>query len=572
MQTKQNKCETISMKQIFSMTNLSRAARKVANYYRLQNYGGSPDAGLVLLEQDSVLTALREAVMDGNYQFQPLRPYITPKKDGSPRIENISSALDRIVVQALLNGPGWKIQQQLTATATIGHTVVAPAYRFQGPSRWFMYTQWQKDYRSFKRMNLQFARRHKNGHMLHLDLQQFFPSVSRDRLRGMLEPYFAPAAWQLMDRYLDFTTVRNGEVMHFGNGLPIEEPSSRLLANFYLLRLDQFVIHKLGIHYTRYMDDMFFFLPSKEAADAVRHRVVEFLALQLGLFTNGKNYDMPAKDFLASADTKLSQELSAVDHQMSVLPFSPELRPGLEATLKIMLKGMPGPNANPEAEGHAEKIKKASFAAYRVAKLNLVNQEDQLALLLPNEKSRRMALIALCILDTPAANQHLGRFMRSQVGSMPSFDMIRLAGTLLGYGIIHLLWHLEKDALKNPELLAIVRQGSGGPIQVRASLRHADALVRKAAAIRLAAHPSHHRPLIEDLIMAAGREQDRDTLGLFLIAAKQFSGNPDARRLLVDMKQHENKFIRSLAEQLLSNAHKPIHKNTNTRKTTPCHP
>jgi len=540
------------MKKIFSDGNLRRAARKIANYYRLQNYNGSPDAALALLEQESVLRALREAVLDGGYQFQPLRPYITPKNDGKPRIENMSSALDRIVVQALLNEPGWKIQQQLSATATIGHTVIAPAYRFQSPSRWYVYSQWQREYRYFKRTCLKFAHRRKTGHVLHLDIQQFYPTVSRDRLRGMLEPWFTPDAWAIMNRYLNFTTVRDGKVIPFGNGLPIEEPSSRLFANLYLQPLDYFIIYKLGIPYTRYMDDMYFFLPSKEAADTCRQQVTEFLALQLGLFTNGKNYDQPVKEFLEKADVNLSQELSAVDHHMAILPFSPGLRAGLEATLTIMLKGMPGPNANPDAEGHQEKLKKASFAAYRVAKLKLKNQEDPLALSLSNEKTRYMAVVALCLIDSPAANQRLTKFFQSGLSDVKPFELIRIAGSLLRYGKDALLGRLEKRASKSPELLAIVRQGSGGPTQIRTGLRHTDPLVRKAAALRLIHMPARDRSLAEDLVQAAIRETDRDTLALILIATINYCGNPQISKLHATMRHHEIIFIRRLAKKLIN--------------------
>ncbi|MDR3217031.1 MAG: reverse transcriptase family protein [Clostridiaceae bacterium] len=93
------------------------------------------------------------------------------------------------------------------------------------------------------------AQKHARGkHLLHLDIKDFFPSVSRRMFMETYKKVFAAA---------DLDMVWN--IISFNDGLPIGSPASPFVANRVLYGLDK----KLGslsffVKYTRYADDMIF--------------------------------------------------------------------------------------------------------------------------------------------------------------------------------------------------------------------------------------------------------------------------------------------------------------------------
>lgn len=226
-----------SIQTALSDINLQHAYRKVLAYYRTQNYSGSPDGILLELVEPYLFESLRAAVLAGQHQFQPLRTYTTPKPSGGQRVETISSApVDRLLIQALFNSPGHRIQTHITETVTFNNIVLAPAYRFRAPNAGYMYSYWPADYRTYRTTAIRLARRCRKGVVLHADIKNFYPSIQRDRLRTLLKPWFHADVWPLIDSYLQFRVEPGHPQALVYDGLPIEEPISRLLANLYLAK------------------------------------------------------------------------------------------------------------------------------------------------------------------------------------------------------------------------------------------------------------------------------------------------------------------------------------------------
>ncbi len=100
----------------------------------------------------------------------------------------------------------------------------------------------------------QWARRYR--YVLQMDIQQYFPSIDRDRLKGLLRDYIKdPSLLWLLDRVIDNSP--DDARARPGQGIPIGNLTSQFFANLYLNRFDHAVKQCLKAPaYGRYVDDM----------------------------------------------------------------------------------------------------------------------------------------------------------------------------------------------------------------------------------------------------------------------------------------------------------------------------
>jgi retron-type reverse transcriptase len=137
----------------------------------------------------------------------------------------------------------------------------------------------------------------KPAHYLKLDLANFFVSIDKNILRGLIAKRVTEPWWmQLSDTILfhdprqDFELRGNPDMLdlvprhkRLANhpahlGLPIGNLSSQFFANIYLDALDQFVKHQIGArHYIRYVDDFVLLHESPQWLNAAKARIEEFL-------------------------------------------------------------------------------------------------------------------------------------------------------------------------------------------------------------------------------------------------------------------------------------------------------
>ncbi|MBN1138411.1 MAG: RNA-dependent DNA polymerase [Anaerolineae bacterium] len=131
------------------------------------------------------------------------------------------------------------------------------------------------------------------GYLLQCDVEQFFPAVDHEILRGILARQVRdrPALW-LVDQILasgvgvlaDEYRMRYfpGDTLWAGlrpRGLPIGNLTSQFWANCYLNPFDHFVKRELGCQgYLRYVDDFLLFADDKRTLLAWREALVERLA------------------------------------------------------------------------------------------------------------------------------------------------------------------------------------------------------------------------------------------------------------------------------------------------------
>jgi hypothetical protein len=540
-----------TLEQCLSDSNLRHAATKVANYYRTQNYPFSPDRAMPALMQVGLAQALRTAVLDGTYTFQPLRPYWTPKPNGKGmRMESMSSGVDRILIQALFNHAGYAIQQDLSATALVDRRLMAPAYRFNRPTASYTYSFWPADYRAYRSLARRFAARRKQGVALHLDIQNFYPSVRIERLKSLLRPWFADDVFELVSRYLDFRiTPNNGEAIPFLAGLPVEEPMSRLLANLYLQALDHHALYELKLDYIRYVDDIIIFLPDQSTAETIKSSMVQYLPAHLGLFVNEAKVEIKScRDFISESEADFSRRLSKLNTEVGLIPFMPEThRTAVIGKLQTLVRQMPSPNLPSDKAKAKTYVRGAKFGAWRLAKVGAEQCEQDLSVLLHDSRTRVISAIALAHLGSPAAVSALQKHLDEVSAQLHPFERVQIAGTLARNKLLGSFHHFEAYANDNTLLRSILSQFRADAASITTALSDCSPMVRRAALI---ASLNADRPQVAagPLLRAAANEQDRDCMLLLMyILAK----NPRRFRAQREIwKRHQDPLIAEMAQVL----------------------
>ena len=144
------------------------------------------------------------------------------------------------------------------------------------------------------------------AHYLKCDLANFFVSIDKNILAGLLDLHVTEPWWRNLTHMVLFHDPRQDfEVRGAANmielvprhkrltehpahlGLPIGNLSSQFFANVYLNELDQFVKHSLRArHYIRYVDDFVLLHESTEWLSQARRRIEAFLPAALSAQLN----------------------------------------------------------------------------------------------------------------------------------------------------------------------------------------------------------------------------------------------------------------------------------------------
>ncbi|MGL1005775.1 group II intron reverse transcriptase/maturase, partial [Vibrio vulnificus] len=254
------------MEQISSSANLNHALRRVkknkgcAGVDRLDI-----TATISKLRQASNGQALRQSLLDGSYQPQPVLGVEIPKPNGGVRQLGIPTVLDRIVQQAItsvLSG----IYEPTFSNSSYGfrpnrsaHHALAAASRYIREGR---------------------------GYVVDIDLAKYFDTVNHDRLMHRLSKDISDKrVLKLIRSYLQAGLMRDGLVERRQRGTPQGGPLSPLLSNIVLDELDK-ELERRGHKFCRYADDCQIYVRSEEAAHRVKESITEFLEQKLKLTVN----------------------------------------------------------------------------------------------------------------------------------------------------------------------------------------------------------------------------------------------------------------------------------------------
>src|SRR5215813_3911184 len=253
------------MEEVCERENLKAALRQVR-----ANQGSPGVDGMTVVGLKDYLKqhwpAIREQLLNGTYEPQPVRRVEIAKPDGGGVIkQGIPSVLDRFIQQAVLQ----VLQRRWDRTFSNG------SYGFR-PGR------------SAHQAVAQAQQYIAEGHSwcVDLDLEKFFDRVSHDKLMGQIAKRIEDKRLlKLIRAFLNAGVMENGLVSPSVEGTPQGGPLSPLLSNLVLDALDR-ELERRGHRFVRYADDCNIYVRSERAGQRVMESITQFIAQKLKLKVN----------------------------------------------------------------------------------------------------------------------------------------------------------------------------------------------------------------------------------------------------------------------------------------------
>src|SRR5262249_53312400 len=239
-------------------------------YKRVKANKGSPGIDGMTISHPSVYLkqhwpTIREQLLRGTYQPQPVRRVEIPKPDGGVRKLGIPTVLDRFIQQAVMQvlqrrwDPTFSEHSHGFRPKRSAHQAVAKAQEYIAAGyRW----------------------------VVDLDLEKFFDRVNHDRLMAAISRRVTDKrVLRLIGAFLKAGVLENGLVSPAEEGTPQGGPLSPLLSNIVLDELDC-ELERRGHRFVRYADDCNIYVRSQRAGQRVMANITRFLAQRLKLKVN----------------------------------------------------------------------------------------------------------------------------------------------------------------------------------------------------------------------------------------------------------------------------------------------
>jgi RNA-directed DNA polymerase len=208
---------------------------------------------------------IREQLLSGSYQPQPVKRVEIPKPDGGIRQLGIPTVLDRVVQQAVMQ----VLQKRWDRTFSDS------SYGFR-PGR--------SAHQAVAQAQQHIAAGY--GWVVDLDLEKFFDRVNHDKLMGQIAKRIRDKRLlKLIRAFLNAGVMENGLVSASVEGTPQGGPLSPLLSNLVLDELDRELEHRRH-RFVRYADDCNIYVRSEKAGQRVMESVKRFITKRLKLKVN----------------------------------------------------------------------------------------------------------------------------------------------------------------------------------------------------------------------------------------------------------------------------------------------
>jgi RNA-directed DNA polymerase len=252
------------MEEVCERENLKEALRQVKANQGSAGVDGMTVGGITdYLKQH--WPTIRERLLNGTYEPQPVRRVEIPKPDGGIRKLGIPTVLDRFIQQAAMQ----VLQRRWDRTFSqhsygfrpgrSAHQAVAQAQQYIAEGyRW----------------------------VVDLDLEKFFDRVNHDKLLGRIANRIEDKRLlKLIRAFLNAGVMENGLVSPSVEGTPQGGPLSPLLSNLVLDEFDR-ELERRGLRFARYADDCNIYVRSERAGQRVMKSLTRFITKKLKLKVN----------------------------------------------------------------------------------------------------------------------------------------------------------------------------------------------------------------------------------------------------------------------------------------------
>lgn len=272
----------VTIEAVVSRENLKLALARV-----VKNAGAAGIDEMTVKELPEFLktewSRIKEELLTGSYQPNPVKRVEIPKPDGGIRKLGIPTVLDRFIQQAVLQ----VLQSEWDKTFS------EASYGFR-PGR----NAHQAVAKAEEHLQASYA------WVVDIDLEKFFDRVNHNRLLAALRNRVSDErVVKLIHSFLKAGVMESGVVSASDEGTPQGGPLSPILSNFVLDELDK-ELERRNHRFVRYADDCNIYVKSQRAGERVMESIGKFITGKLKL--------------------KINQEKSAVAHpwKRKILGFS----------------------------------------------------------------------------------------------------------------------------------------------------------------------------------------------------------------------------------------------------------
>jgi RNA-directed DNA polymerase len=252
------------MEEVCEAGNCMRAIKQVK-----ANRGSAGVDGMTVAELPDYLKkhwpAIRDQLLSGTYNPQPVKRVEIPKLEGGKRKLGIPTVVDRFIQQAVMQvlqkrwDPTFSESSYGFRPGKSAHQAVAQAQQYMSEGyRW----------------------------VVDIDLEKFFDRVNHDKLMAAVAKRVQDKRMlKLIRAFLNAGVMENGLASPVDEGTPQGGPLSPLLSNIVLDELDR-QLEKRKHRFARYADDCNIYVGSKRAGERVMQWVSRYITKRLKLKVN----------------------------------------------------------------------------------------------------------------------------------------------------------------------------------------------------------------------------------------------------------------------------------------------
>ena len=250
-------------------------------YKRVKKNGGSH--GIDKMKTEELLSflqehgqTLRQNILGGNYNPQPVRRVEIPKPDGGVRLLGIPTVIDRMIQQAIAQ-------------------VLTPIFEKEFSDHSYGFRPNRSAHHAISQTLVYINEGYKI--VVDMDLEKFFDRVNHDKLMYLLSKRIEDKRLlKLIRSYLESGIMIGGIISQSVEGTPQGGPLSPLLSNVMLHELDK-ELEKRGHRFCRYADDCNIYVKSRKSGDRVMSSIGKFIEEKLKLNVNQSKsaVDSPTK-------------------------------------------------------------------------------------------------------------------------------------------------------------------------------------------------------------------------------------------------------------------------------------